>query len=85
MNVRVSVLTIAYRALSIHPIHPSPTPTPTTTATRTRITGVTNIATFIVTHTVSVRVDNAVTYADSVAWRALVFIHTVRKTVHQPS
>ena len=85
MNVRVRVLTIAYRALPVHPIDPSPTPTPTTTATATgtRIIGVT--LTVTVTHTFSIRVDAAVTNADSVAWWALVFIHTVRKTVHQPS
>jgi hypothetical protein len=66
MNVRVRVLTIEYRALPIQPIHPSPTPTPT--ATGARITGVTVIATLIVTATVGVRGDAAVTDGDSVAW-----------------
>jgi hypothetical protein len=76
MNVRVRALTIEYRALPIHPIDPSPTPTPT--ATRTRITVTVGI-------TVYVRIDDAVTYGDSVAWWALVFIYAIGKTVHQPS
>lgn len=88
LNVRVRVLTIEYRAVAIHPIDPSPAPTTTATRTSVRVTVTVTfivIVTVIATVAVNVRIDAVVAYCDSVAWRALILIHTVRKAIHQPS